>query len=139
MGLGNGHQRNVCGVTAGPVRRRTDPLIDSREPQCYCFRHNNPRGIAEAFGRFHYGEKLNFLYYARGSIFETKYWVNRAGKRALLTQDEQRANAEALTVLAIQINMFARALKSQRSDRRPPSTDDSGALRAYPNIGTDAT
>ena len=28
--------------------------------------------IAEAFGRFHYGEKLQFLYYARGSLFETK-------------------------------------------------------------------
>ncbi len=32
--------------------------------------------IAEAYGRFHYGEKLQFLYYARGSLFETKYWLN---------------------------------------------------------------
>jgi four helix bundle protein len=24
--------------------------------------------IAEAFGRYHFGEKLNFLYYARGSL-----------------------------------------------------------------------
>ncbi len=28
--------------------------------------------IAEAYGRFHYGEKIQFLYYARGSLFETK-------------------------------------------------------------------
>ena len=34
--------------------------------------------IAEAFGRFHYGEKVQFLYYSRGSLFETKYWLNRA-------------------------------------------------------------
>ena len=25
--------------------------------------------IAEAFGRFHFGEKLQFLYFARGSLF----------------------------------------------------------------------
>lgn len=84
--------------------------------------------IAEAFGRFHYGEKLNFLYYARGSLFETKYWVNRAGKRALLTEDEQQAEAQALTGLAIQINMFARALKGQRSGRRPPQAGEADAL-----------
>lgn len=76
--------------------------------------------IAEAFGRFHYGEKLQFLYYARGSLFEAKYWVNRAGARALLSEDEQRTDGEALTSLAIQINMFARSLKGQRSGRRPP-------------------
>ena len=33
--------------------------------------------IAESFGRFHYGEKINHLYYARGSLFESKYWLNR--------------------------------------------------------------
>ncbi|MCB0211362.1 MAG: four helix bundle protein, partial [Anaerolineae bacterium] len=39
--------------------------------------------IAESFGRFHYGEKLKFLYYARGSLFETNYWLNRSSKRNL--------------------------------------------------------
>ena len=34
--------------------------------------------IAESFGRFNFGEKLQFLYYSRGSLFETKYWLNRA-------------------------------------------------------------
>lgn len=29
--------------------------------------------IAESYGRFNYGEKLQFLYYSRGSLFETKY------------------------------------------------------------------
>src|SRR5437868_3263948 len=29
----------------------------------------------ESFGRFNFGEKLQFLYYARGSLFETKYWL----------------------------------------------------------------
>ena len=40
--------------------------------------------IAESFGRFNFGEKLQFLYYARGSLFETKYWLNRAKVRELI-------------------------------------------------------
>src|SRR3990172_5554021 len=37
--------------------------------------------IAEAFGRFHYADKIRFLYYARGSLFETRYWIGRATAR----------------------------------------------------------
>jgi four helix bundle protein len=44
--------------------------------------------IAEAFGRFHYGEKLQLLYYARGSLFETKYWLNRVLARNLMAPDQ---------------------------------------------------
>src|SRR3990170_956063 len=40
--------------------------------------------ISEAYGRFHYSDKIKFLYYTRGSLFETKYWINRAGARKLL-------------------------------------------------------
>lgn len=85
--------------------------------------------IAEAFGRFHYGEKLQFLYYARGSLFETKYWVNRAYARQLLTADEQSAESEALTLLAKQLNTYARSLKVQRSGRRPSAPGEAGAVQ----------
>ncbi len=70
--------------------------------------------IAEAFGRFHYGEKLQFLYYARGSLFETKYWLNRALKRQLMAPEQPRDYANRLTGLARQLNAFAASLKSQR-------------------------
>jgi four helix bundle protein len=43
--------------------------------------------IAEAFGRFNYGEKVQFLYYARGSLFETKYWLNRSVARHLISSE----------------------------------------------------
>ena len=44
--------------------------------------------IAESFGRFNFGEKLQFLYYSRGSIFETKYWSNRTRVRGLMKPEE---------------------------------------------------
>lgn len=72
--------------------------------------------IAEAFGRYHYGEKLNHLYYARGSLFETKYWLNRSKKRNLISLERVEALAERLSHLAIQLNLFARSIKTQRQD-----------------------
>src|SRR5260221_6724404 len=56
--------------------------------------------IAESYGRYHFGEKLTFLYYARGSLFETKYWVNRARTRELLENETALAYAGDLTELA---------------------------------------
>jgi four helix bundle protein len=70
--------------------------------------------IAESFGRFHYGEKLQFLYYARGSLFETKYWLNRALERRLLLPAQARDYADRLPGIARQLNAFASSLKFQR-------------------------
>jgi four helix bundle protein len=74
--------------------------------------------IAEAFGRFHYGEKLQFLYYARGSLFETKYWLNRARTRDLMPSAQVQDYASQLTDLARQLNAFAATLKAQRQGGR---------------------
>jgi four helix bundle protein len=72
--------------------------------------------IAESFGRFHFGEKLQFLYYARGSVFEAKFWLNRAIKRTLLTPEQGQALIQRLTDLARQLNSLARSLKAVKRD-----------------------
>ena len=75
--------------------------------------------IAEAFGRFHFGEKLQFLYYARGSLFETKYWLNRAQTRDLMPSAQVQEYASQLTDLARQLNAFTATLKAQRHSSQP--------------------
>jgi four helix bundle protein len=77
--------------------------------------------IAEAFGRFHYGEKLQFLYYARGSLFETKYWLNRTRARDLMLPVQVQDYASQLTDLARQLNSFAATLRAQRRSGRAQS------------------
>jgi four helix bundle protein len=72
--------------------------------------------IAEAFGRFNYGEKIQFLYYARGSLFETKYWLNRSKIRNLISFELTQEFATRLTDLARQLNTFVSTLKNQRHD-----------------------
>ena len=71
--------------------------------------------IAEAYGRFHFGEKVQFLYYARGSLFETKYWLNRAAARELIASAETKTYTARFTDLARQLNLFIASLKGQRS------------------------
>ena len=70
--------------------------------------------IAESFGRFHYGEKLQFLFFARGSLFETRYWLNRAMKRRLIASDLAEKLQCQLQLVARQLNAFIASLKAQR-------------------------
>ena len=71
--------------------------------------------IAESFGRFHFGEKIQFLYYARGSVFETKYWLNRASARELMSSSDSQGYVTRLTEIARQLNLYVSSLKGQRS------------------------
>jgi len=73
--------------------------------------------IAESFGRYNFGEKLQFLYYSRGSLFETRYWLNRTKVRGLLTSDEVREYVDGLTALARQLNTFTSGLKTVRAEQ----------------------
>jgi four helix bundle protein len=74
--------------------------------------------IAESFGRYNFGEKLQFLYYSRGSIFEAKYWLNRTRVRGLMEPDEVQKYVNLLTDLARQLNTFASSLKAVRSEQK---------------------
>jgi four helix bundle protein len=76
--------------------------------------------IAEAYARYHYGEKLTFLYYARGSLFETKYWINRAQVRELLEVDTAASYATELTEMARKLNALLAVARDQRPQDNPP-------------------
>ena len=87
--------------------------------------------IAESYGRFNYGEKLQFLYYARGSLFETKYWLNRALVRELMQSEDVKGYAARLSDVARQLNTFANSLKSQRKDNKVSSKSVSESSAEY--------
>jgi four helix bundle protein len=74
--------------------------------------------IAEAYGRFHYGEKLQFLYYARGSLFETKYWLNRGQSRGLFNPNQYDQLSKSLSGLAHQLNTLAQATRKQKKTKK---------------------
>jgi four helix bundle protein len=77
--------------------------------------------IAEAYGRYHYGEKLQFFYYARGSLFETKYWLNRGKSRGLLNPEQFDELSKSLSLLAQQLNSLANTTKKQKRSGKSTS------------------
>ena len=78
--------------------------------------------IAESFGRFNFGEKLQFLYYSRGSIFETKYWLNRTRVRGLMEPAQVQTYVDQLTDVARQLNTFVGSLKTVRAEHKSKSS-----------------
>jgi len=72
--------------------------------------------IAEAFGRFHFAERLQFLYYARGSLFETRFWLRQAYVRNLFRDTDVKEIQVKLAPLPIGLNLFIKSIKEQRAD-----------------------
>ncbi len=95
--------------------------------------------IAESYGRYHYGEKLQSLYYARGSLFETKYWVNRASKRHIVPQTTAQSYAKRLAELAHALNTFAKSIKQQKTQSRPVPTQIRETPEQYATSSSDST
>lgn len=98
--------------------------------------------IAEAQGRYHYGEKLHFLYYARGSLYETRFWLRQAFQRKLLKAEQVSQIQEQLDSLPLMLNNFINSIKSQKSqgtvkeETVPYTTDwlDADPIAQSPNL-----
>lgn len=60
--------------------------------------------IAEAGGRFHANDVKKFLYYSRGSLRETIYWLRRAKSRSLIPDEIVNQVLEELEQLSKEIN-----------------------------------
>jgi four helix bundle protein len=94
--------------------------------------------IAESHGRFYFSEKLQFLYYARGSLYETRHWLRLAWRRNLLQAEDNVRLAELIEPLAKSINSFAGSLKQQRSDNKfKESSERYGAAEPISNLDSD--
>jgi four helix bundle protein len=55
--------------------------------------------IAEAVGRWSAADKRRILYIARGSLYETEHWIDRAEQRGLLAKDYSDRIAEVARAL----------------------------------------
>ncbi len=62
--------------------------------------------ISEGFGRYHYKDKTNFSYYARGSLYETKTFLKKANERNLISDDEFQELLEEINKLRVKLNNY---------------------------------
>jgi four helix bundle protein len=69
--------------------------------------------IAEGYGRFHFGERLKFLYYARGSHYESEHWLERAKIRELINPTQYGDLKHDLDDLLPQLNGYIKRTRDE--------------------------
>ena len=62
--------------------------------------------ISEGYGRFHYKDHKNFLYFSRGSLSETKTWLTKAVNRKLISEDRFSDLINRYNSLGVKLNNY---------------------------------
>ncbi len=68
--------------------------------------------ISEGHGRFHYRDKVNFIYFSRGSLFESKTWITKAYQRDLIDNEVYSKILNSMEALGVKLNNFIHCIKS---------------------------
>lgn len=66
--------------------------------------------IAEGYGRFHYKENKNFLYYSRGSAYETLDSILKARRRKIISDVKSDILSEKIESFIISLNAYMKAI-----------------------------
>jgi four helix bundle protein len=62
--------------------------------------------IAEGYGRFFYKDSQRFYYYSRGSLQETKAWINKCKRRSLVDASKCDELIEKAGLILIKLNAY---------------------------------
>ena len=65
--------------------------------------------ISEGFGRNTYKDSRSFYYIARGSLYESKTWLDKAKRRNLILEEEYKKLYSEHNVLGYKLNNFIKA------------------------------
>ncbi len=66
--------------------------------------------LSEGVGRYHYKEKINFSYYSRGSLFETKTWLTKANNRKLIPNELFNQIIQDAESIGVKINNYIKTI-----------------------------
>ncbi|MES2331250.1 MAG: four helix bundle protein [Bacteroidota bacterium] len=67
--------------------------------------------IAEGYGRYFLKENINFCFYARGSLLETKTWIRKARTRQLIKEDEYLLLVNEMELIHKKLNGYVKVLR----------------------------
>jgi len=70
--------------------------------------------IAESSGRYHYKDRLNFLYHARGSLIETEHHLIVAYKLGFISKDELQRISSNIKDLCIKLNNYIKSINNKK-------------------------
>jgi four helix bundle protein len=78
--------------------------------------------ISEGFGRYHYKETRQFSYFSRGSLFETKTWLQKGYQRKLIVAEDYSELLNLTDVLGIKLNNYIKSLNKLLNKANLPVT-----------------
>ena len=70
--------------------------------------------ISEGYGRFHFSDRRNFMFYARGSHAETKTWLTKARNRKIVSEEFYTIQIEKLEKLGVKMNNYIKVIEDQK-------------------------
>ncbi|OIR12856.1 hypothetical protein GALL_59230 [mine drainage metagenome] len=68
--------------------------------------------IAEGYGRYFLKENINFCFYARGSLLETKSWLRKCVTRNLIEKEKHELLLQQLETIHKKLNGYIKVLKT---------------------------
>ena len=74
--------------------------------------------LSEGFGRYHFKETINFGYYSRGSLYETRTWLTKAHNRGLITGELFNQFMKEVDDIGVKLNNYIRSIGKQK---KPPN------------------
>ncbi len=66
--------------------------------------------LSEGYGRFHYKENRQFCYYSRGSLYETKTWLQKSYTRKLIKTSDYESLQNAVETISLKINNYINSI-----------------------------
>ena len=75
--------------------------------------------IAEGYGRFHYLDRIKFMYNARGSLLESKHWIELLFERQCLVKKDFNQFINTYNNLAPTLNAFINSIYKSKNSQQP--------------------
>ena len=71
--------------------------------------------LSEGFGRYHYKEVKNFCYYSRGSLYESKTWLNKAFNRKLIQEEDFNYFNKEINKIGVKLNNYINSIEISKN------------------------
>ncbi len=72
--------------------------------------------IAEGYGRYHYLDKIKFYYNARGSLFESKHWIDLLYRREIINREKYLQLVKKYKDIQIGLNSLINSTYKKKSE-----------------------
>jgi four helix bundle protein len=74
--------------------------------------------IAEGYGRESYADRARFAKISRGSLFETKHWLNKSFRRKLIPREKKEEFDKILDILLPKISAYISYLNEHANSKK---------------------